>query len=285
MSQFDAVRAFRVHVAAPSPAARSSARNRLESALNTGSEGRPAPWLIRRAALVGAAAVAVAVVGIGVSTIGNDPGVLERAQAAVTPNGRILHVVVRIVGGSGTVEAESWIRPDGTGRTLTTAGEPPSDCLGGRTQMRCYDPARNEIHVYRYHPEGIAFGERAAALPVYRVDEPTSLGLTLTSGYARLLGRKVIAGRNTYAILLAIPSIAADGTATPRFTGSNPVLYVDPDTYEPFAQHFPAARSTTHYDTYEYLPDDAAVRQSLELGAPAGTPVVVHPVGESPEPS
>jgi len=51
-----------------------------------------------------------------------------------------------------------------------------------------------------------------------------------------------------------------------------------------YLQCFPAARSTTHYDTYEYLPDDAATRRSLELVAPADTPVVVHPAGESPEP-
>lgn len=58
------------------------------------------------------------------------------------------------------------------------------------------------------------------------------------------------------------------------------MLYVDPDTYEPVAQHFPSSDSTTYYDTYEYLPNDAATRRLLELDAPAGTPVVVHPVGE-----
>ena len=283
MSQIDAIRAFRADAAPPSHDARRAALCRLESALHGRQSSRTAPSLIRRAALAGAAAVLLVAAGMGVSTIGNDPGVIERAQAAVTPRGRILHVVVRVVEPSGTVRAESWVRPDGTGRSITLSGAPASDCLGGRTAMRCYDAARGELHVYRYHPEAVTAGERFASIPGYRIGEPQSLGLTLTAGYARLLGRKAVAGRETYAILLAIPFVAEDGAATPQFSDTSPVLYVDPDTYEPVAQHFPSADSTTYYDTYEYLPDDAATRHRLEPDAPAGTPVVVHPVGEGPE--
>ena len=284
MSQIDAaLRDFRTHAAPASPDARRDALHRLEAAIGDGARIPRAPWLLRRTAPAAAAAALVAGAGLAVSTVGKESGVLERAQAAVTPNGRVLHVVVRIVEPSGTVRAESWVRPDGTGRSVTLSGAPTSDCLGGRTEMRCYDPARGRIDVYRYHPGAIEAGERFARIPGYRIGEPQSLGLTLRAGYARVLGREVVAGREAYAILLAIPFVAEDGTATPRFDERSPVLHVDPDTYEPVAQHFPDSDSTTYYDTYEYLADDAATAPLLELDAPAGTPVVVHPVGEGPQ--
>ncbi|MDH4346455.1 MAG: hypothetical protein OEW31_08980, partial [Thermoleophilia bacterium] len=117
MSQIDAaLRDFRTHAAPASPDARRDALHRLEAAIGDGARIPRAPWLLRRTAPAAAAAALVAGAGLAVSTVGKESGVLERAQAAVTPNGRVLHVVVRIVEPSGTVRAESWVRPDGTGR-------------------------------------------------------------------------------------------------------------------------------------------------------------------------
>lgn len=49
------------------------------------------------------------------------------------------------------------------------------------------------------------------------------------------------------------------------------------------AQRFPDAGSTTIYEIYELLPDDAEHASLLELGAPADARVVSHPVGQGPQ--
>jgi hypothetical protein len=67
----------------------------------------------RRLALAGGLAVATAA-GLLVATLfGDSPGVLERAQAALDPNGRILHVVSRQVDDRMTL-SESWSTSDGS---------------------------------------------------------------------------------------------------------------------------------------------------------------------------
>jgi hypothetical protein len=89
-------------------------------------------------------------------------------------------------------------------------------------------------------------------------------------------------GRPVFEVLLAVPWVEADGTVTPVFDATSPTLYVDRETSFPVAQRFPDAGSITRYETFEFLPDDAAHRRLLVLSAPADARVVVHPVGEGP---
>lgn len=86
-----------------------------------------------------------------------------------------------------------------------------------------------------------------------------------------------------YELQLAIPFIDAGGVATPRYDDTtSPVLYLDQETYHPVAETFPDAGSTTYYETYEFLPNDARSARLLELDTAPGARVVVHPVGEGP---
>jgi hypothetical protein len=240
-----------------------------------------------RAVLLGVAAAVVAVAGLGVPTLGREgSSLLERAQAALEPEGRILHVVVRVVDGGTATRGESWVSPDGsTGRSVEGFGATAVECQSSATRLRCFDPARNVIDVYRYHPEAVAEGRQAADVPQFRIDRPESLSPALGAGYARLIGDDEIEGRRVFVVLLAIPHLAEDGSASPRFLeGRSPTLYVDRETYTPVAQRFPDGGSTTYYETFEFLPDDAANRPLLLLSAPSDARVVVHPVGEGPQP-
>jgi hypothetical protein len=143
---------------------------------------------------------------------------------------------------------------------------------------------RNVIDVYRYHPEAVSKGKQYADIPQFRIDRPESLSPALGSGFAQLIGETEIEGRNVYAVLLAVPRLEADGSASPQFLeGTSPILYVDRETYIPVAEQFPDAGSTTYYETFEFLPDDAAHRELLRLSAPANAKVVVRPVGEGPQ--
>jgi hypothetical protein len=279
---------FRADVAPPSTEVQKAARGHLLEAVAAvgrtpaqGSTRRRLPF--GRLALTGALAVAIGVAALTLGTLrGETPGVVERAAAALSGGDRILHVVVRINSSSGTTREEAWVRTDGTGgHSVSLSSEPRSDCVSTKTQLRCYDSARNVTDVYTYFVAAVRKGEQRD-LPGYRADDPRSLAQALGSGYARALSDTVVDGRPAHAIELAVPFIAGDGTATPRFTASSPILYVDRETYLPVAQRFPDASSTTFYETYEFLPDDAAHAPLLALGAPVGARVVRHPVGEGP---
>jgi hypothetical protein len=285
MSEIEALQSFRAGVSGPSPDVVADARARLLAVAarqRAGSRGRRRFVRLAVAAglasVIGAAALAVA------ALTGGPPGVVERAEAAVAGGDRILHVIVRITDPSGTSREEAWVRTDGSlGHSVSLSGERGADCTSTATQLRCYDAASNVVDVYRYNPDAVqGAGERA--LPGYSADDPDSLALALRSGYAQPLGETVIAGRSVHAIRLAVPLIAADAAATPRFPEeSAPILYVDRDTYLPVAQRFPDGGSTTVYERYEFLPDDTAHAPLLALGAPADARVVVHPIGEGPE--
>jgi hypothetical protein len=233
-----------------------------------------------------AAGAVVAVSAVIVSgLVDSAPGVIERAAAAIDPGGRVLHVVVRIEAAAGSVtRGESWVRPDGTGRSLDLSGPGTGDCLASAEELRCYDPARNVVDVYRYYPAGVEAGKRFADLPGYRVDQPESIHRAFTSGYARLRGETTLGGRAVHEIQLAVPFLDASGKATPQFDeATSPILYLDAETYVPVAERFPDSGSTTYYETYEFLPDDAQARRLLELPTRPGFKVVVHPVGEGPQ--
>jgi hypothetical protein len=90
-------------------------------------------------------------------------------------------------------------------------------------------------------------------------------------------------GRPVFEVLLAVPWVEEDGSVAPVFDDTSPTLYVDRETYFPVAQRFPDAGSITHYETFEFLPDDAQHRRLLVLSAPTNAKVVVHPVGEGPQ--
>ena len=287
MTELQALGTFRARVAAPSPSARAVARDTLLATIrDTSLERKPRRVPPRRLGLALAAVAVVAVSAFAIVTlIDGAPGVIERAQAAIDPRGRILHVVARVVAADGSVSiGESWVRPDGSGRTISRAGEPASDCLAGPEELRCYEPARNVIDVYRYNPEAVEAGKRHADLPSFRVDQPESIHRAFGSGYARLVGESEIGGKAVYEFQLAIPFIHADGTATPQFAeGTSPTLYLDRETYYPVAETVPDAGSTTYYETYEFLPNDGRSRRFLELETKPGVRVVVHPVGEGPQ--
>ncbi|MDH4103746.1 MAG: hypothetical protein OEW52_05725 [Thermoleophilia bacterium] len=287
MNELQALATFRAAVAAPLPAVRAAARDKLLVTIRgAGIERRQRQMPLRRLGLA-LAAVAVAVASaLAIGTlVDGAPGVVERAQAAIDPRGRVLHVIARVEGSGGAVSVgESWVRPDGTGRTISRSGEPPSDCLASPEALRCYDPAENVIDVYRYFADAVEAGRRYADLPGFRVDQPESIHRAFSAGYARLVGESEIDGKPVYEFQLAIPFIAEDGEATPQFDDvTSPALFLDRETYYPVAERFPDAGSTTYYETYEFLPNDASSARLLELDTKPGARVVVHPVGEGPE--
>ena len=287
MNELQALEVFRVAVAAPALVVRAAARDALLTAIRSDPpERRQRAMRLRHLGLASAAVAAVMISAVALTTIVDGaPGVVERAQAAIDPRGRILHVVARVEGAEGSVSVgESWVRPDGSGRTISLAGEPASDCLAGPEELRSYDPVRNVIDVYRYNPEAVEAGKRYADLPGFRVDQPESIHRAFGSGYARLVGESVTGGRPVYEFRLAIPFIAEDGQATPQFDdATSPLLFLDRETYYPVAEHFPDAGSTTYYETYEFLPENPDTRRFLELDAKPRVRIVVHPVGEGPQ--
>jgi hypothetical protein len=284
MSDIEILRFFRGQVGAPSPAIRAAARAELLGAMTSRGALRNRRPVLRGLAIAAAAAAAtvsaVAIAGL----LDGSPGVIERAAAAIDPQGRILHVVVRIEAVDGSVtRGESWVRPDGSGRSVD-AESGPGGCLASETELRCLDAARNVVDVYRYHSAAVEAGRRYADLPGFRVDHPESIHRALASGYARPLGEKTLDGRPVHAIQLAIPFLDANGEATPRFDdATSPVLYLDRETYLPIAERFPDVGSTTYYERYEFLPNDARARRLLLLPTNADTRIVVHPVGEGPQ--
>jgi hypothetical protein len=138
------------------------------------------------------------------------------------------------------------------------------------------------VDVYRYNPGAVGKGNGLGELPQLRIDRPESLSRALGSGYAKLAGEATMDGRPVFEVLLAVPWVEADGTVNPVFDHTSPTLYLDRETSFPVAQRFPHAGSITHYETFEFLPDDAEHRKLLVLSAPADAKVVVHPVGEGP---
>jgi len=286
-TEIQALRSFRSPVRAPSVGARASARALvLEASIGTSTRAVKRPSGLRR--LVASVVVCAAVVGgafVVAGGLGGRSGVIERAEAAIDPRGRVLHVVARVVASDGTVSVgESWILPAGTGRTLTRSGPGLPDCLARESGLRCYDAARNVVDVYRYNPAAVEAGKRYAELPGYRIDQPESLHRALHAGYARLVGATELAGRSVWEIQLAVPWLDANGKATPRFDdATSPRLYLDHASYLPVAETFPDAGSTTTYETYEFLSRDARTLRALELPTRPGVRTVVHPVGEAPK--
>jgi hypothetical protein len=287
MIEIETYRSFRAGVAGPSSAVRDAARARLVAATASGRArlSRPGPVSRRFGVTLAAGAAVAASVFLVASLVDGGAGVLERAEAAIDPQGRVLHVVVHIEARDGSVtRSESWVRPDGSGRSVDLSGSGPGDCLAGETMLRCFDVATNVVDVYRYNPEAVEAGRRNADLPGFRVDQPQSIHRAFGEGYARLIGKTSIAGRPVYEIRLATPFIEESGKATPRFDDAvDPILFVDRETYQPVAERFPDAGSTTTYETYEFLADDAAPRQLFEFPTNSETRVVVHPVGEGPQ--
>jgi hypothetical protein len=288
MTEIDLVQSFRAGVAGPSPTARLAARARLVAAIPAETSTPPArsrARLPRRVAVAAGLAGALAALALAVGVLDSGgASVLERAQAAVEPNGRILHVVVRIVDDGVTTRGESWVPADGSsGRSIERTDGSTTECISTETQLRCFDAERNVVDVYRYNPGAVAKGGGLADLPQFRIDRPESLSRALGSGYAKLAGEATVDGRPVFEVLLAVPWVEEVGTITPVFNETSPTLYVDRETYFPVAQRFPDAGSITHYETFEFLPDDAAHRKLLVLSAPADARVVVHPVGEGPQ--
>jgi len=158
MNELQILEEFTSAVAAPFPAVRVEARDALLATIrSTTPVRRPLAMPLQRIGLaVGVAAVVVvSAIAIG-ALVDGTPGVVERAQAAIDPRGRVLHVIARVEGADGSISVgESWVRPDETGRTISRTGEPASDCLAGPEALRCYDPVRNVIDVYRYNPEAV----------------------------------------------------------------------------------------------------------------------------------
>lgn len=241
MTEIELFQSFRAGVAEPSSSVRAEARARLlADARGLVREPRSrAPFRAGLALAAGVAIVAGAFLVAGF--LDGSPGVIDRAEAAIDPQGRVLHVVARVVQAAGAVSVgESWVRPDGTGRTVSRSGGGPGDCLANENDLRCYDASRNVVDVYRYNPEAVAAGKRYAELPGYRVDQPESIHRAFGAGYARLVGEATIAGRPVWEIELAVPWIDRSGKATPRFEESaSPRLYLDHASYLPVAERFP----------------------------------------------
>jgi hypothetical protein len=240
----------------------------------------PPMTMRRRLGLLGAIAVVIGAALLAGSMFGKRTGVLERAQAALDPNGRILHIVDSWGDGPGARRGEEWFLPDGSLDHVvyrSASGAVGADCVISETQTRCWNPALDVIDVYQHLPpeRGYPRGEYLR----YGSDWPASLRRALGSGYARLRGETTFDGSAVLAVLLAVEG--RDGK--PQFEdGVSDTLYLDPKTYLPVAEHMPAGDWTRYFDTFEFLPDTAENRRAVELPASADATVVVHPVGEYP---
>lgn len=285
MTDIDVFQSFRAGVASPSPRARADALRRLTTAIDGADRRRVRPRFRRVGFAVAAGVGVVAAAFVLAGLLDDGPGVVERAAAAMDPAGRVLHVVVRVEGSDGSVSiGESWVRPDGSGRSLVHSGVGARDCLASPEKLRCYDADRNVVDVYRYDPAAVEAGKRYADLPGFRVDQPESIHRALAEGYARSLGEATLRGRAVREIQLAVPFVDANGEAVPQFDeASSPVLVLDAKTYLPVAERFPDAGSITRYEVYEFLPDGARTRRLLQLPTKPGVRVIVHPVGQGPQ--
>ena len=234
----------------------------------------------RRLALVCALAGAIGVALLTVSVLGESPGVLDRAQAALDPNGRILHIVDSWGDGDTATLGETWMLPDGSLDHVVyrpASGAFGADCVISETQTRCWNPKLNVIDVYQHWPPdpGLPTSQHMQ----YGSDWPGSLRKALASGYARLLGKSTFRARPVFAVLLAVPG--HDGP--PEFReGISHTLYLDHTTYLPVAERMPEDSSTRYFDTFEFLPNTAENRKLIDLPAPADAKLVIHPVGEYP---
>jgi hypothetical protein len=224
-------------------------------------------------------ACAISLALLAAIMLSDSPGVLERAQAALDPNGRILHMVTRQVDDHTTI-GESWSLPDGSLSHVTYRDSSQvlgSNCVISETKTRCWNPALNIVDVYRHQPldPGLPLDE-----PEFRIDQPQTLSQALGSGYARLLGETTFEGRPVIAVLLAAWTTHSPPPAFLK--GSSHTVYLDRKTYLPVAELVPEGGATIYYETFEFLPNTAENRKSIELPAPADAKVVVHPVGEYP---
>jgi hypothetical protein len=228
-------------------------------------------------AVVFASAISLAL--LAAIMLSGSPGVLERAQAALAPNGRILHVVTRQVDDRTTL-GELWSLPDGSLSHVMYRYPSQAfgaNCVISEAQTRCWNPALNVIDVYRHQPPelGLPFDE-----PEFRIDQPESLSQALDSGYAHLLGETTFEGRQVIAVLLAAWTTHSP---PPEFLESaSHTVYLDRQTYLPVAERVPEGEATIYYKTFEFLPDTTENRKAVELSAPADAKVIVHPAGEYP---
>jgi len=251
---------------------------RREDAASVG--GRLRRMTLRRrfaSAVVFACAIGLAL--LAAIMLSDSPGVLERAQAALAPNGRILHMVTR-QGDDRTTIGESWSLPDGSLWHVAYRDSSEafgSNCVISETQTRCWNPTLNTVDVYRHQPPepGLPPDE-----PQFRIDQPETLSQALGSGYARLLGETTFEGKPVIAVLLAAWTTHSP---PPEFLeASSHTVYLDRKTYLPVAERVPEGGATIYYETFEFLPATAENRKAIELPVPADARVVVHPVGEYP---
>ena len=121
----------------------------------------------RRFATAVVFACAISLALLAATMLSDSPGVLERAQAALAPNGRILHMVTRQVDDRTTI-GESWSLPDGSLSHFTYRDSSEalgSNCVISETTTRCWSPTLNTVDVYRHQPApaGRTADARAAA--------------------------------------------------------------------------------------------------------------------------
>jgi len=227
-------------------------------------------------------AFALAVAGVAVlltgGPFGSSPAVLERAAAALEPDGRILHIVDRWGNGPGTVYGEAWQLPDGSLDHVvyrSASGAVGADCVISAKQTRCWNRKQNVVDVCRNRPPDPGYPREYGVS--YSSEWPGSLQRGLASGNARLLGQTTFDGKAVYAVLLAVEG----PNGSPQFVdGLSDTVYVDRQTYLPVAEYAPTDMSTRYFDTFEFVPDTAENRKAVELAAPADAEVVRRPVGE-----
>jgi hypothetical protein len=240
---------------------------------------RPRRRAVRRLALVLALALAIGGIVLAGSYRGKGPDVLDRAQAALNPDGRILHVVSRWVDDRVTFD-ELWSLPDGSLQHVVirpALGEFGADCVDSASETRCWNPQANVVDVYPHPPpEPVT---RYGPAVQYGASWPKGLRDALASDNARVLGRASFCGKPAVAVLLAVPG----RPGPPQYEESvSHTLFLDPETYLPVAERMPESGTIRYFDTFEFLPDTPENRRAVELPAPADAKVVVHRVGEHP---
>lgn len=205
---------------------------------------------------------------------------LERAQAALQPNGKILHIVMvqtlrGVRGASGEAQSESWLADD---RSRIDSGDlqfgsswDPSKRVTRKIGDRSYRvvPVRAEqynrkTNQYRYYNGFIPpFGSAN--------EDPTSeLRRLLAAGGVKEAARTTIDGRKVRRFVTAAPkagtvTVAGKTIKAPRIDVE---YFVDAETFAPVEFRY-GDYEAQRFKVFERLPRNAETEKLLRLDVPA----------------
>jgi hypothetical protein len=211
-------------------------------------------------ALVVVAVAAGAVVGLGSQAKPADAAILHRMAAALTPPaGTILHERAEITApGQGTQPYEVWMQADSPHayRVIKWGHEGAFD----GSSFSSYDAASNTITT-----------EPTAGTSRESDDFAVTLRSLVAAGRATIDGTTTIDGVSAY-------KLTVTDSPDPFLLGT---AYVATDDYKPLEIDTTTGSEKIVFETYEYLPANAAGLRLLDLSAQHAGATVVH-VASSP---